>query len=44
MSPRVAIIGGGIAGLGCARILSKHMQVTLFESESRAGGMPILSK
>ncbi|MBP7862691.1 FAD-dependent oxidoreductase [bacterium] len=38
MSPRVAIIGGGIAGLGCARILSKHMQVTLFESESRAGG------
>lgn len=38
MKPKVAIIGGGIAGLGCARLLSKQMEVTLFEKDERIGG------
>lgn len=35
---RVAIIGGGVAGLVCARQLCGIHQVTLFEAEGWAGG------
>jgi len=34
----VAIVGGGIAGLGCAWFLHRRFDVTLFESEPRIGG------
>ena len=35
---RIAVIGGGISGLGAAYILSNTYQVTLFEAEKRLGG------
>ena len=36
---RVAIIGSGIAGLGCARLLQEQgYRVTLFEANDYAGG------
>ncbi len=35
---RVAVIGGGIAGLGCAWSLQGAHEVTLFEREPRLGG------
>ena len=35
---RIAIIGGGISGLGAAHALSKTHQVTLYEAENRLGG------
>lgn len=35
---KVAVIGGGISGLGAARLLSQGCQVTLFESGKRLGG------
>lgn len=35
---RVAVIGGGIAGLGAAWLLSRHHRVTLFEAGSYVGG------
>ncbi|MCB2057772.1 MAG: FAD-dependent oxidoreductase, partial [Novosphingobium sp.] len=35
---RIAIVGGGISGLACAWVLSRHHQVTLYEVESRLGG------
>ena len=35
---RIAVIGGGVAGLGCAWLLSKRHEVTLYESASRLGG------
>ena len=38
LSQKIAIIGGGISGMGAAYKLSKHTQVTLFEAEPRLGG------
>jgi uncharacterized protein len=35
---RIAIVGGGIAGLGAAYVLSRAHEVDLFEREPRAGG------
>ncbi|MGN7250165.1 NAD(P)/FAD-dependent oxidoreductase [Arthrobacter sp. SAFR-014] len=35
---RVAVVGSGVAGLTAAHILSRRDHVTLFESDSRAGG------
>ncbi len=34
----LAIIGTGVAGLGCAHFLHRHFRVTLFEQDSRIGG------
>lgn len=36
--PRLAIIGTGIAGLGCAHFLHRHFDLTLFEAGSYVGG------
>ena len=35
---RLAVIGGGVAGLGAAWLLRKRYEVTLFERENRIGG------
>ena len=35
---RVAIVGGGIAGLGCAWFLHRQFDITLFDADSRIGG------
>lgn len=35
---RIAIVGGGIAGLSSAWLLAPHHHVTLFEAEPRLGG------
>ena len=35
---RIAIIGSGIAGLVCGRLLSREHDVTVFEADSRIGG------
>lgn len=35
---KIAIVGGGISGMGAAFRLSKHLNVTLFEAEPRLGG------
>ena len=35
---RLAIVGGGVAGLGAAWLLRKRYEVTLFERESHIGG------
>ncbi len=35
---RVAIIGSGISGLGCAHFLSRSHDITLFEKDTRLGG------
>lgn len=36
--PRLAIVGTGIAGLGCAHFLHRHFDVTLFEQNAHVGG------
>lgn len=36
--PSIAIIGTGIAGLGCAHFLHRHFDVTLFEQNDHTGG------
>jgi predicted NAD/FAD-binding protein len=36
--PRLAIIGTGIAGLGCAHFLQRDFDLTLFEQHDYAGG------
>lgn len=35
---KLAIIGSGIAGLGCAYFLHKHFHITIFERNSYVGG------
>ena len=35
---RIAVIGSGIAGLGCAWLLSRQHEVVLFEKDGRLGG------
>ena len=35
---RIAVIGGGISGMGAANMLADSQQVTLFEAEPRLGG------
>lgn len=35
---RIAIVGSGISGLGCAWFLHRDFEVTLFEAENRLGG------
>lgn len=35
---RIAIIGAGISGLGCAHFLHRHHDITLFESDDHVGG------
>lgn len=35
---RIAIIGSGISGLGCAHFLHPHHDVTVFESDTHIGG------
>jgi len=37
-SQKIAIIGGGISGMGAAYKLSEHNRVTLYEAEQRLGG------
>ncbi|MBL8695196.1 MAG: FAD-dependent oxidoreductase [Planctomycetes bacterium] len=36
--PTVAVVGAGIAGLGCARALAREFHVEVFEALPRAGG------
>jgi uncharacterized protein len=36
--PKIAVVGSGIAGLSAAWHLKDHTDVTLFDSETRAGG------
>ncbi|MGJ8697707.1 MAG: NAD(P)/FAD-dependent oxidoreductase [Verrucomicrobiaceae bacterium] len=35
---RIAIIGSGISGMGCAHFLHPHHDITLFEKDHRIGG------
>lgn len=39
MDKRIAIIGGGIAGLSCARLLGSRIRTVVFERMDRAGGL-----
>ncbi|MEZ5385399.1 MAG: FAD-dependent oxidoreductase [Prosthecobacter sp.] len=38
MKPRLAIVGTGIAGLGCAHFLHRRFDLTLFEANDYVGG------
>src|SRR5665213_2911804 len=35
---RIAIVGTGVAGLGCAHFLQRDFDITLFEQDAHAGG------
>lgn len=35
---RIAIIGSGISGLGCAHFLHRHHDITVFEADAHVGG------
>ena len=35
---RLAIVGSGIAGLGCAHFLNQDFDITIFEKRNRIGG------
>ena len=35
---KIAIVGSGIAGMGCAHLLHKHHDITLIEKQGRTGG------
>ena len=37
-TPKIAIIGSGIAGLSAAHFLEKQFDVSLFEKNDRLGG------
>lgn len=39
MNEKIAIIGGGISGLSCARLLGSRMQTVVFERMDRPGGL-----
>lgn len=36
---KIAIIGAGVSGLTCARLLQKRFEVRVFEKESKVGGL-----
>ena len=38
-TPKYAIIGGGISGLSIANLLKRNHEVTVFEADTRPGGM-----
>ena len=38
MRKRIAIVGAGVSGLVCARLLATRHRVTLFEADSHLGG------
>lgn len=38
IKPRLAILGTGISGLGCAHLLQNHFDLTLHEAASHVGG------
>ena len=38
MRMKVAVVGAGISGLGCAHLLAREHAVTLYEAEPRLGG------
>ncbi|MDB4627203.1 FAD-dependent oxidoreductase, partial [bacterium] len=38
MPERIAIIGSGIAGLGCAHFLHRRAELTVFEAGDHIGG------
>lgn len=38
MRKRIAIVGAGVSGLVCARLLSSRYEVTLFEADAHLGG------
>jgi predicted NAD/FAD-binding protein len=38
MTLKIAIVGAGISGLGCAHVLARSHAVTLYEAEPRLGG------
>ena len=35
---KIAVVGSGISGLGCAWSLGRHHDVTLYEADRRVGG------
>ncbi|WP_407663897.1 FAD-dependent oxidoreductase [Mycolicibacterium sarraceniae] len=39
----LAVVGGGVAGLTAAYVLARRNRVTLFEADSRVGGMRTLT-